>query len=134
MKHRTIPSKPWWRVPLLLFMCLLAGSSPMRADTYHFEGNNRHAVLNNPTLEKPYMHFVAMYFDKTEDALKNYHGFFTTLAKPSGAPDSAPNGPALFINGKYACSPIDELFAGDNRHSAAWGACSNDSWVDRSIR
>ena len=131
MKHRTIPSKPWWRVPLLLFMCLLAGSSPMRADTYHFEGNNRHAVLNNPTLEKPYMHFVAMYFDKTEDALKNYHGFFTTLAKPSGAPDSAPNGPALFINGKYACSPIDELFAGDNRHSAAWGACSNDSWVDK---
>ena len=113
---------------LLLFFCLIAGSSPTWADTWHFEGSSEHVVVNSPTLDKPYMQLVAMYFDKTESSTKNYHGFFTTTGKPSGAPSSAPNGPALFINGQYACSPIEEFLAGDNRASAAWSACGTDGW------
>ena len=123
-----IQMRRWRRMWLLLLVCLLGSISPSWADTWHFQGSSEHVVVNSPTLDKPYMQFVAMYFDKTESTTKNYHGFFTTTDKPSGAPSSAPNGPALFINGKYACSPIDELLAGDNRAGAAWDACSTNGW------
>jgi len=126
MKHRTIHSKPWWRVPLLLLLCLIGGSSPMWADTWHFAGNSEHAVVNHPTLSKPYMQFVGMYFDKTS----GNNGYFTKTKPTSFAskiPSNAADGPAMFINGEYLCSPIDE-FGWNGDGDGAWSACGNDTW------
>ncbi len=126
MKHRTIHTKSWWRVPLMLLMCLIGGSSPTWADTWHFSGNSEHAVVNHPTLASPYMQFVGMFFDKTS----GNNGYFTKT-KPtsyvSKIPSSAADGPAMFINGEYLCSPIDE-FGWNGDGDGAWSACGNDTW------
>jgi hypothetical protein len=126
MEHGTIHTKPWWRVPLLLLLCLIGGSSPMWADTWHFAGNSEHAVVNHPTLSKPYMQFVGMFFDKTS----GNNGYFTKTKPTSFAskiPSNAADGPAMFINGEYLCSPIDE-FGWNGDGDGAWSACGNDTW------
>ena len=126
MEHGTIHTKPWWRVPLLLLLCLIGGSSPMWADTWHFAGNSEHAVVNHPTLSKPYMQFVGMFFDKTS----GNNGYFTKTKPTSLAskiPSNAADGPAMFINGEYLCSPIDE-FGWNGDGDGAWSACGNDTW------
>ena len=119
-------SRRWWQVPLLLLACLLVGSSPTWADTWHFAGNSEHAVENHPTLAKPYMQFVAMYFDKTS----GNNGYFTKTKPTSYAskiPSNAADGPAMFINGEYLCSPIAE-FGWNGDGDGAWSACGNDTW------
>ena len=126
MERKLQKTKHWWRVSLLLLVCLLGGSSPTWADTWHFSGNSEHAVVNNPTLANPYMQFVAMFFDKTS----GNNGYFTKT-KPtsyvSKIPSNAADGPAMFINGEYLCSPIDE-FGWDGDGDGAWSACGNDTW------
>ncbi|MBO7115205.1 MAG: hypothetical protein J6V95_08535 [Bacteroidaceae bacterium] len=82
-------------------------------------------VANHPSYDRPYFRLIAMYFDKTA----NNNGYFTKQ-KPtqSGAiPSSAPDGPAIFINGQYACTPNDE-FGWNGNGDGAWSACGKDSW------
>ena len=111
---------------LLVFVTLLLlGSLSAQADTWHFRDNSRHVVANNPSYDNPYLRLIAMYFDKTA----GNNGYFTKQ-KPtqSGSiPGSAPDGPAIFINGQYACSPIYE-FGWNGDGDGAWSACGKDSW------
>ena len=105
MKHRTIPSEPWWQVPLLLLVCLFAGSSPTWADAREFKNaTETNTVVNTPTVAKPYLAFNVLYYDDT----KGSNGFFIHQS-PSGVPSGVTDGPALFIDDKYICSPDNEL-------------------------
>ena len=126
MKTKRPEPERWWRLSLLLLVCLLTGSSPTWADAWHFQGSSEHQTQHSPTLQEPYLQFVAMYYDKTAN-----HNAFFTLQKPtswnSKIPSNAADGPALFINGKYACSPIDE-FGWNYNGDGAWSACGNDTW------
>ena len=111
---------------LVVFITLLLlGNLSAQADTWHFRGNSRHVVTNNPSYDNPYLGLIAMYFDKTA----GNNGYFTKQ-KPTQSgtiPASAPDGPAIFINGQYACSPIYE-FGWDGNGDGAWSACGKDSW------
>ena len=111
---------------LLAFLVILfLGNLSAMADCWHFRGNSNHAVLNNPSYDRPYLRLTAMFFDKTA----NNNGYFTRQ-KPtqSGAiPADAPDGPAIFINGQYACTPNDE-FGWNGNGDGAWSACGKDSW------
>ena len=110
---------------MVLIAFLLMGNLSAVADCWHFAGNGNNKVINHPSYDRPYLRFTAMYYDATS----GNNGYFV-LQKPtkSGSiPASAPNGPALFINGQYACSPINEFGWNDN-DGGAWKACGNDSW------
>ena len=111
---------------LLAFLVILfLGNLSAKADCWHFRGNGNHAVINHPSFDRPYLRFTAMFFDKTG----NNNGYFVKQ-KPTqnGAiPSSAAAGPAIFINGQYACSPIYE-FGWDGDGDGAWSACGNDTW------
>ena len=111
---------------LLIFITLLLlGNLSALADCWHFAGNGNNKVINHPSYDRPYLRFTAMYYDATS----GNNGYFV-LQKPtkSGSiPASAPNGPALFINGQYACSPIAE-FGWNDDDGGAWKAAGNDSW------
>ena len=110
---------------LVLITFLLLGNLSATADCWHFAGNGNNKVVNHPSYDRPYLRFTAMYYDATS----GNNGYFV-LQKPtkSGSiPASAPNGPALFINGQYACSPISE-FGWNNDDGGAWKACGNDTW------
>ena len=109
----------------LVIVFLIFGNLSALADCWHFAGNGNHSVVNNPSYDRPYLRFTAMYYDATS----GNNGYFV-LQKPtkSGSiPSNAPNGPALFINGQYACSPINEFGWNDN-DGGAWSAAGNDSW------
>ena len=127
MKAKQPKTERWWRLSLLLIVCLFAGSSPTWADAWHFAGSSEHVVMHSPTLEKPYMHFVAMMYDKTAN-----HNAFFTLQKPTSSvyaskiPSGAADCPAMFINGEYLCSPKDE-FGWNYNGDGAWSACGSDN-------
>ena len=109
----------------LIVAFLFLGNLSALADCWHFAGNGNHSVVNNPSYDRPYLRFTAMYYDATS----GNNGYFV-LQKPtkSGSiPSNAPNGPALFINGQYACSPISE-FGWNDDDGGAWKAAGNDSW------
>ena len=110
---------------LIVISFLLLGSLSAQADCWHFRGNGNHAVINHPSFDRPYLRFTAMFFDKTA----NNNGYFVKQ-KPTqnGAiPSSAADGPAIFIDGQYACSPIYE-FGWNGDGDGAWSACGNDTW------
>ena len=109
----------------LIFAFLFLGNLSALADCWHFRGNGNHAVINHPSFDRPYLRFTAMFFDKTA----NNNGYFVKQ-KPTqnGAiPSSAADGPAIFIDGQYACSPIYE-FGWNGDGDGAWSACGNDTW------
>ena len=78
---------------LIVISFLLLGSLSAQADCWHFRDNSNHAVVNNPSYDRPYLRLTAMFFDKTA----GNNGYFTKQ-KPtqSGAiPGDAPDGPAI---------------------------------------
>lgn len=117
---------------LLSFLVILfLGHISAHADCWHFAGNKNHAVINNPSYDRPYLRFTALYYDCTS----GNNGYFV-LQKPtrSGSiPANAANGPALFINGKYACSPVKE-FGWNDDDGGAWDACENNTWWGSTYR
>ncbi len=126
-EHSCVPaSNGVFRKHLLIVISfLLLGSLSAQADCWHFRGNGNHAVVNHPSFDRPYLRFTAMFFDKTA----NNNGYFVKQ-KPTqnGAiPSSAADGPAIFIDGQYACSPIYE-FGWNGDGDGAWSACGNDTW------
>ena len=61
MKQRTIPSKPWWRVPLLLLVCLLGGSSPTWAELDF--STSQAWISYQPSMDHPYITIDMLFCD-----------------------------------------------------------------------
>ena len=110
---------------LVIITFLLFGNFSAQADCWHFRDNSHNAVVNHPSFDRPYLRFTAMFFDKTG----GNNGYFVRQkpTKSGSIPSSAPDGPAIFIDGQYACSPIYE-FGWNGDGDGAWSACGNDTW------
>ena len=63
--------RPWWRLPLLLLVCLLAGSGPMRATT-EFDDTKYTFIVGRPGSSNgsitPYFEMKMIYYDRTRYA------------------------------------------------------------------
>ena len=128
MKQMINPPKPWWRMLLLLLVCLLAGSSPIWAATREFKyATESNTVVHVPTVAEPYLAFTVLYYDCTD----GHNGFFMHQS-PSGVPSGEIAGPALFIDDNYICTPDDELAwpgsKGTGNSDGAKSATSADGW------
>ncbi len=118
MKHLS----KWWRVSLLLFVCLFGGSSgdyAMRIiTTDYYQGWGYMSYIDNqPTIDNPYIGIDLVYYEgEGEDT------YFTHTATEDGKA-----GPALYVDGKYICSPDNEL-GWKNNYKDAEKACGDDDW------
>lgn len=83
---------------LLLLGCLIIGSSLARADSY-FSSSPYTTFISNPSLKEPYIRVRLMFYD-----CDSWDSFFTH-AKTEGNN----KGPAVYVDGKYICSPDWEL-------------------------
>ena len=116
---------------LVIITFLLFGNFSAQADCWHFRDNSHNAVVNHPSFDRPYLRFTAMFFDKTG----GNNGYFVRQkpTKSGSIPSSAQDGPALFINGQYACTPNDE-FGWNGDGDGAWSACGKDSWWGKTYK
>ncbi|MBO7139526.1 MAG: LamG domain-containing protein [Prevotella sp.] len=125
MEKKTKLSKSWWRVPLLLLACLIGGSSPTWA-VMHFKDNTRMSVFHEPTETEPFIGVSVLYYDAND-----CDSYFTHKKTEGGNP-----GPAVYVDGKYICSPDNELAwpggkaegSEEGNWSGAESACGKDGW------
>ena len=125
MEKKTKLSKSWWRVPLLLLVCLIGGSSPTWA-IQHFKDNTRMSVFHEPTETEPFIGVSVLYYDAND-----CDSYFTHKKTEGGNP-----GPAVYVDGKYICSPDNELAwpggkaegSEEGNWSGAESACGKDGW------
>ena len=121
MKHRTFFSKSWWRVPLLLLVCLFGGNSPTWAEV-HFQSEYRQWTSHEPTKEEPYFGIDMLFYD-----YRGKDSFFT-----HDKADDLHDGPAVWVDGNYICSPDNELAwpgsSGQGNSDGAKKACQDDDW------
>ena len=110
----------WWRVPLLLLACLFGGSSPTWART---EFVNACSIVQQPRADHPYITLEMIYYDWS-----NGSNSFFLHDKGDGSHD----GPAIYVDGNYICSPDDELAwpggDGNGNGTDASGIVSKDGW------
>ena len=100
--------KRWWRVSLLFLVCLIGGSIPAWAGAHFGQWSG---ITHQPTVDEPWIVVRVMFYDTN-----GYDGFFMHDQTVSGA-----NGPALYVDGNYICSPDWELAwpgSGDGNDSA----------------
>ena len=116
---------------LVIISFLFLGNLSAWADCWHFSGNSHNGIVNHPSYDRPYLRFTAMFFDKTA----NNNGYFVPQkpTKSGSIPSGAAAGPAIFINGQYACSPIYE-FCWNGDGDGAWKACENNTWWGNTYR
>lgn len=128
----------WLKLLPVILLCLILGSGKLSAKARHFNNTEDHFVVNNPTMTAPYMSFQVMYYDRTSS-----NNSFFQKRRPSGVPSNAPEGPAVFIDGVYFCSPVAEMAFpggstatnGDGDDGAASDLASKDnSWSGKVYR
>ena len=108
MKRKEFNSKRWWLVPLILLLCFIGGSSPTWASTSNFATSSFTKVISGPSLARPCFTVQLLFYDAD-----SYDSFFC-----HNAIEGNNKGPAVYVDGKYICSPDYEL---------AWsGSSSND--------
>ena len=116
--------KPWQRMLLVLLVCLTAGYTNLRAAT-HFNNPEQSWVRHQPTLKEPWFSVVMMFYDSD-----GKDSFFLHNNTEGNNP-----GPAVYIDGKYACSPNYELaWPGDSKKGNESGlskqVSENEWWGD----
>lgn len=122
MKGKASMNGQLWRVSLLLLMCLLGGSSGLYASS-KFKESGYTKVVDSPSLSAPYFHVRTLFYD-----CYSYDSFFTHAQTEPGH-----DGPALYIDGHWLCSPDWELAwpGSDGRGSdgRVYDECrENDEW------
>jgi len=138
MREKKDYPRRWLKLLPVILLCLILGSGKLSAKARHFNNTEDHFVVNNPTLTAPYMSFQVMYYDRTSS-----NNSFFQKRRPSGVPSNAPEGPAVFIDGVYFCSPVAEMAfpggssatSGDGDDGAASDLASKDnSWSGKVYR
>ena len=122
MKRMLHQPKLWWRMLLLLLVCLPTGYTNLRAAT-NFKDPEQSWVRHQPTLKEPWFSVVMMFYDSD-----GKDSFFLHNETEDGY-----DGPAVYIDGKYACSPDWELaWPGNdkegNEHDLKKQVSDNDWW------
>lgn len=97
--------KSWWRMLLLLLVCLPTGTSDLWA-TSRFSDPEQSWIRHQPKFTEPWFSVVMMFYDSD-----GHDSFFLHDAVEEGH-----DGPAVYVDGKYVCSPDWEL---------AWPAWDN---------
>ncbi|MCR5849416.1 MAG: LamG domain-containing protein [Bacteroidaceae bacterium] len=120
-------TKLWWRMLLLLFVCLFGVTSGLWASIYDFSESDYTKVISSVSFDKPYYRVRLLFYDAD-----SYDSFFCHNNAESGH-----KGPAVYVDGHYICSPDWELAwsgskeddAGDGSGKDCYEACSEyDSW------
>ena len=98
MKAKQPKTERWWQLSLLLIVCLFAGSSGAYAMQIITDSGMSY-FDNQPTVSSPYIGIDLVYYEgEGEDT------YFT-----HGKGDDVHAGPALYVDGKYICSPDEQL-------------------------
>ena len=97
MKPQIYFSRHWWQLPLLLLMCFIGGVSSARAGARFDAGGTW--ISHQPTINQQWITLRVMFYDPNDK-----DGFFLHDQAESGH-----DGPALYINGEWICSPDWQL-------------------------
>ena len=124
MKRKPHQPKLWRRMLLLLLVCLSTGTGNLWA-TSHFNDPEQSWVRHQPTFTEPWFSVVMMFYDSD-----GHDSFFLHDAAEAGH-----DGPAVYVDGKYVCSPDWELAwpAWDNKgneHDLKDEISENEWWGD----
>ena len=97
MERKLRKTKHWWRVSLLLLVCLLGGSNPAWAGERFDAGGTW--IQHQPTVNEPWIVLRVMFYDPN-----GHDGFFMHTQTEPGH-----DGPAVYIDDEYVCSPDWQL-------------------------
>ncbi len=97
MERQLQKSKHWWRVPLLLLVCLLGGSGTVWGGAHFYDGGTY--ITHHPSVDEPWIVVRVMFYDPN-----GKDGYFTHEAAYGNA-----KGPAVWVDGNYVCSPDWQL-------------------------
>ena len=97
MNLKRIRLTHWWRELLVLVVCLLTGSSVLQAEIQFKDATMK--ITHHPSISEPYIVVDVLYFDA--------HGTDSYFTKDPYEGDQ--EGPAVYVDGYYICSPGGEL-------------------------
>ncbi len=115
MKSKQLKIKQLWRTLLLSTVCLAAGVSTVQAKILFKDAPM--TITHQPTMTEPYIKIEVIYFDA-----EGNDSYFTTAEQESGHA-----GPAVYVDGKYICSPFAEMAWNTHQKTAA-SNIDQDSW------
>ena len=100
-KRRHCPDvSPWWRMLLTVVLLLMAMAMPRQAYAgAHFNNSSNGRITHQPTVDEPWTTVYFYFYDR-----EGGDGYFLHDETQSGH-----NGPAVYVDGKYVCSPDWEL-------------------------
>lgn len=99
----------------MLIVCLFAGRDVVQAKIQF--NSAPMTITHQPTMTEPYIVVEVLYFDA-----EGNDSYFTTAAQETGH-----NGPAVYVDGQWICSPFAELAWNTHQKTAA-SDISQDSW------
>ena len=115
MNFKQVKLKHLWRELLVLMVSLIVGSTDLQAKIQFKDAPM--TITHQPTMTEPYIVVEVLYFDA-----EGNDSYFTTAAQETGH-----NGPAVYVDGKWICSPFAELAWNTHQKTAA-SDISQDSW------
>ena len=115
MNFKQVKLKHLWRELLMLMVSLIVGSTDLQAKIQFKDAPM--TITHQPTMTEPYIVVEVLYFDA-----EGNDSYFTTAAQETGH-----NGPAVYVDGKWICSPFAELAWNTHQKTAA-SNIDQDSW------
>lgn len=117
MNLKRIRLTHWWRELLVLVVCLLTGSSVLQAEIQFKDATMK--ITHHPSISEPYIVVDVLYFDA--------HGTDSYFTKDPYEGDQ--EGPAVYVDGYYICSPGGELCWNTHQQTAEDETKKEGWWV-----
>ncbi len=117
MNVKQLKLKQWWRMLLLLTVCLFAGRDVVQAKIQFKDADM--TVVHHPTIKEPWIVVDVLYFDAAGN-----DSYFTKDEYETGY-----EGPAVFVDGYYICSPGGELCWNTHQDTAEEETKKEGWWV-----
>ena len=117
MLFNQVKLKHLWRELLMLAICLVGGSSGLQAKIQFKDAAM--TITHQPTVSEPYIVVDVLYFDA-----EGNDSYFTKDPYANGA-----EGPAVYVDGYYICSPGGELCWNTHQQTAEDETKKEGWWV-----